>query len=375
MWSSNEAIRRHVVELGVSRTVRRRVGARQSAYELNTPGWARGWIDTLALDWEPPLHDYIAACIVVETGGDAEPNLRQRVYSRSARGIEYGRSLFYALTIIQHIRRVLYRPAVVSLGRRISAAPKQIVPPDQAVEAMLSEAKVTVSTGLVTSHVDELIRLLAACRQGEVSGTALEVVASRVASDNAHRDARAAMGFGIAHELAHHLLGHGVAARQGSDDHYPGKRLLAEWRSDIGYEDQVRRSRPHQRELDADALAMLLLSGKRKDGVTGLLSAAFASFCVLALSLLEDQQARSLDIPSSSHPTFRTRMTKLLEHNFLAFDDYQEPIGQTVKLDRDWQKHPSSYVLQNIYMAHVVGLVIDGAAPRSTGAAFGLRRW
>lgn len=240
---------------------------------------------------------------------------------------------------------------------------------------MLDEARDTASALLVPSPADQLIRSLAAYRRGEISGSALEVVVSHTASRKAYRDAAAAMGFGIAHELAHHLLDHGVAARRGSDNHPPGRRVLSEWRADIGFEDHTRRSRPHQRELDADALAILLLSGQRRDGATGLLSAGMASFCVLALSLMEDQDARSLDAPSRSHPTFRTRMIKLLEHNYLAFDEYREHIDFIVELGRPARRHPSSFMLQSMYMAQVTGLLIDAAAPRVTGASFGLRRW
>lgn len=364
-----------MVELGVPRNVRRLTGQRQIAYERNTPSWARDWIDDIASQCDPALSSYVSACIVVEKHGNAEPNMRQRVYSRSARGIEYGRSFFFALTCILRIHEILYWPSMVMLGRRLAESPKRVLPPEDAVQHILDEARGTASLLSVPSSADQLIRTLAAHRRGEISGSALEVITTHSASNRAYRYAAAAMGFGIAHELAHHLLGHGVAARQRSDNHAPGRRVLSAWRVGIGFEDQTRHSRPHQRELDADALAVLLLSGGRGDGVTGLLSAGMSSFCVLALSLMEDQEARSLDTPSRSHPTFRTRMIKLLEHNYLAFDDYREPIDAIVELGRPARRHPSSFLLQNIYLAQVTGLMVDAAVPRVTGASFGLRRW
>ncbi|MFL0564250.1 hypothetical protein ACH0CG_00705 [Microbacterium sp. 179-I 1D1 NHS] len=375
MWSSEEAIQRRIVELGVPRGMRRREGQRRIVYERNTPPWARGWIDTIAADCDPAISHYVSACIVAEKRGDNEPNLRQRIYSRGARGIEYGNSFLAALTIVQRIQEILYRPAMVMLGRRLAAAPKRVLPVEHAVEHMLDEARETVSTLTAPQSADQLIRALAAYRRGESSGTSLERIVSDTASGKAYRNATAAMGFGIAHELAHHLLDHGVAARQGSDNHPPGRRLLTEWRRGIGFEQDTRHSRPHQRELDADAFAVLLLSGQRTDGATGLLSAGMASHCVLTLSLMEDQDARSLDVPSRSHPTFRTRMINLLEHNYLAFDEYREPLDSIVDLGRPARRHPSSFMLQNVYMAQVTGLLIDLATPRLAGASFGLRRW
>lgn len=375
MWSRTRALERLAVDLGVSRRVRKRPGAREAIYEQSTPGYARAWIENIARPLSPELRAYVRACIVFESKSSGI-NLRQRTFQRDARGVEFSRLLLHALALVEETSRIVRRPAMVQYARRIAAAPKQILPPDEAIDRQIDEAVATVKLGMLPNTSSVVVRPLAGFRRGTVSAEELEELGSRIRNKRSIQRGWAGVGFGIAHELAHHLLGHGEKAHWPGDDHPPGKAILSQWRASIGYEPDRRWSRPHRREFDADAFALYLLSGGgRRDGGAGILTAGMASFCLLGLSVLEDETARTLDVPARSHPSFRQRMKSMLEHNFLAFDEVSEPIGQYVDPGRHVPQHPSSYLLQNIYVTQVVGALIDDVALRPGGEAFGVRSW
>lgn len=353
----------------MSRAVRREHGEVERLYEAATPKHARDWIDEIARRCGAPLDAYIRECIVIRDDRRGV-NLSQEVFSEGGRGILYGGVLYHLLSLVAEITYEIRRPALVQYGRRIASRPKQLVPSDQAVQMMLDEARVTAEQDALPQSARETARIIAAFRLEVTRAEVLTAYGDRMFKGRSHEDANRFLGFGIAHELAHHLLAHGARAARFPSP--PGREMLQTWLASIGYEPPAARSASHKNELEADALAVLLLSGGTRDAWRGVEIAGMASSLILGISLLDDEMSRTLDAASSSHPSFRKRLSEILRIVFLGFDDVADVIRPYVPLGREKQDHAYNYVLQNIFVSQVVARLVDNIVVRRGGVAFGL---
>lgn len=369
-WSRGSALRGFARAAGLPKSIRRSPDLLEEAYALSTPGYARGWIEALAGSAGSPLSSFISECIVVRAPARICANMQQAAYAPDARAVLYNGSLFPLLSLISDAVEDVRRPAVVQFGRKIAAEAKVIVPPETAAQLMMDAAGEIVSSGRLPARARQLARLIAAYRVDLVDDGVIGAMGNRQMSDESFRAANDALGFGIAHEIAHHLLGHG---RYSPNGHVPiGQTVLADWCERIGYTAPDTERAAHRRELAADALAVRLIGGERGGGWEGVLVATMASSLILGLALLDDDQSRTLDAPSATHPSFRTRMVELTKILYLAFGEVTEHVPTYVNLERPSQRGGYNFVLQNILVTQVVARLIDSARVSERGAAFGL---
>ncbi|MDI2019995.1 hypothetical protein [Paenarthrobacter nicotinovorans] len=198
----------------------------------------------------------------------------------------------------------------------------------------------TESIGSLEEY-DVVTRALRALDVGHTALPDLPPEISHSLDHHAQTGALAGTAFVLAHEFAHHLLGHTKRGPQSQPA--PALSFLQERRTrlaQLGYTAPDGHPTAHQQELDADALAFLLVFGEGTADEEGerLLDAAQGAFVALpslALAAAVAAERTFLDNDNDdSHPPFATRLK--------AIADLAHVISVQLQIPQDSSQSPTA---------------------------------